>query len=72
MRSPSALLVSSASNDNSSPARSSLESPTANAHLRAHPMPGCPPRVGNVVFMGMGEPLANYDNVRESIRRMIN
>ncbi len=43
----------------------------ANAHLRAHPMPGCPPRVGNVVFMGMGEPLANYDNVRESIRRMI-
>jgi 23S rRNA (adenine2503-C2)-methyltransferase len=34
-------------------------------------MPDSPARVGNVVFMGMGEPLANYDNVRESIRRMI-
>jgi len=43
----------------------------ANAHLRARPMPGSPARVGNVVFMGMGEPLANYDNVREGIRRMI-
>ncbi len=43
----------------------------ANAHLRSHPMPGSPGRVGNVVFMGMGEPLANYDNVRESIRRMV-
>ena len=43
----------------------------ANAHLRAHPMPDSPAHVGNVVFMGMGEPLANYDNVREAIRRMI-
>jgi 23S rRNA (adenine2503-C2)-methyltransferase len=43
----------------------------ANAHLRATPMPGSPGRVGNVVFMGMGEPLANYENVRESIRRMV-
>lgn len=43
----------------------------ANAHLRAVPMPGAPARVGNVVFMGMGEPLANYDQVREGIRRMI-
>ena len=43
----------------------------ANAYLRANPMPGSPARVGNIVFMGMGEPLANYDNVRESIRRMI-
>jgi 23S rRNA (adenine2503-C2)-methyltransferase len=43
----------------------------ANAHLRAHPMPDSPARVGNVVFMGMGEPLANYDSVREAIRRMI-
>jgi 23S rRNA (adenine2503-C2)-methyltransferase len=27
-------------------------------------------RVSNVVFMGMGEPLANYDRVVESARRM--
>jgi len=43
----------------------------AKAHLAAEPMPGCPDRVSNVVFMGMGEPLANYDRVRESLRRMI-
>lgn len=43
----------------------------AKAHLRAHPIPGSPERLGNVVFMGMGEPLANYDQVRESIRRMV-
>lgn len=28
-------------------------------------------RITNFVFMGMGEPLANYANVREAIRRMI-
>jgi 23S rRNA (adenine2503-C2)-methyltransferase len=43
----------------------------ANAHLREHPLPGCPERVTNVVFMGMGEPLANYKHVRESLHRMI-
>jgi len=43
----------------------------AAAHLRAHPMAGSPARVGNVVFMGMGEPLANYPNVREAIRRIV-
>ena len=43
----------------------------ASAHLKAHPMPGSPSRLTNVVFMGMGEPLANYDNVREAIRRMV-
>jgi 23S rRNA (adenine2503-C2)-methyltransferase len=43
----------------------------ANAHLRDIPMPRSPDRVTNVVFMGMGEPLANYPNVRESIRRMV-
>jgi len=43
----------------------------ARAHLRDHPMPGSPERLGNVVFMGMGEPLANYDQVREAIRRMV-
>lgn len=43
----------------------------ANAHLRANPMPGAPVRVSNIVFMGMGEPLANYPRVEESLRRMI-
>ena len=43
----------------------------AAAHLAAHPMPDSPDHLTNVVFMGMGEPLANYDRVRESIRRMI-
>jgi 23S rRNA (adenine2503-C2)-methyltransferase len=42
----------------------------ANAHLAAHPLPNSPGRVTNVVFMGMGEPLANYNNTIESIRRM--
>jgi 23S rRNA (adenine2503-C2)-methyltransferase len=43
----------------------------ARADLLAEPMEGSPGRVTNVVFMGMGEPLANYDRVRESLRRMI-
>ncbi|RPI22817.1 MAG: 23S rRNA (adenine(2503)-C(2))-methyltransferase RlmN, partial [Actinobacteria bacterium] len=43
----------------------------ANAVLRRQPIAGSPPRVSNVVFMGMGEPLANYRRVRESLRRMI-
>jgi 23S rRNA (adenine2503-C2)-methyltransferase len=43
----------------------------ANAYLRRFPIDGCPERVTNVVYMGMGEPLANYDHVRESLRRLI-
>ena len=43
----------------------------ANAFLKKNPMPGSPSRVTNVVYMGMGEPLANYDRVRESLRRLI-
>lgn len=43
----------------------------AQASLRAHPLPDAPDRVSNIVFMGMGEPLANYRRVRESLRRMI-
>lgn len=43
----------------------------AQAHLAGDPMEGCPDRVSNVVFMGMGEPLANYGRVREALRRMI-
>ncbi|MBA2699189.1 MAG: 23S rRNA (adenine(2503)-C(2))-methyltransferase RlmN [Nocardioidaceae bacterium] len=33
-------------------------------------VPGGPGRVSNVVFMGMGEPMANYRAVIESVRRM--
>ncbi len=43
----------------------------ANAVLRSDPLPYGPDRVTNVVFMGMGEPLANYRRVREALRRMI-
>ncbi|MGI9585574.1 MAG: 23S rRNA (adenine(2503)-C(2))-methyltransferase RlmN [Acidimicrobiia bacterium] len=43
----------------------------ANAYLDNTPIPQSPERVTNVVFMGMGEPLANYKNTVESIRRMI-
>ena len=32
--------------------------------------PSKPPRVSNVVFMGMGEPLANYANVVAAVRRI--
>ena len=43
----------------------------ANAFLRRFPLPGSPDHVTNVVYMGMGEPLANYERVRESLRRLI-
>ncbi len=43
----------------------------AEAHLRATPLRIGPDRITNVVFMGMGEPLANYRHVREALRRMI-
>jgi 23S rRNA (adenine2503-C2)-methyltransferase len=33
-------------------------------------VPGGPGRVGNVVFMGMGEPLANYPAVIAAVRRL--
>lgn len=42
----------------------------ANAYLAETPLPRSPERVTNVVFMGMGEPLANYENTIEAIRRM--
>ncbi len=42
----------------------------ANAYLSEFPLPRSPERVTNVVFMGMGEPLANYGNTLEAIRRM--
>jgi len=43
----------------------------AEAHLRSNPLHTGPTRVTNVVFMGMGEPLANYAHLREALRRMI-
>lgn len=43
----------------------------ANAALRRSPLTGAPNRVTNVVFMGMGEPLANYTHVREALHRII-
>ena len=42
----------------------------ANAFLRERPMGSSPPRVTNVVFMGMGEPLANYPRLRTAIGLM--
>lgn len=33
--------------------------------------PHLPARISNVVFMGMGEPLANYDNVKEAIKQLL-
>ncbi|MBT8213852.1 MAG: 23S rRNA (adenine(2503)-C(2))-methyltransferase RlmN [Acidimicrobiia bacterium] len=43
----------------------------AKAFLDEYGMPNSPHRLTNVVFMGMGEPLANYNHVRESLHRMI-
>lgn len=43
----------------------------AQAFLRQIGMPGVPDHLTNIVFMGMGEPLANYKRVREALRRMI-
>ncbi len=40
-----------------------------NIFLREHPK--LPQRISNIVFMGMGEPLANYDNVKEVIKTIL-
>jgi 23S rRNA (adenine2503-C2)-methyltransferase len=34
-------------------------------------VPGGPSRLSNIVFMGMGEPLANYKTVLETVRRLV-
>jgi 23S rRNA (adenine2503-C2)-methyltransferase len=39
--------------------------------LREGEIPGGPGRVNNVVFMGMGEPLANYKTVLAAIRTLV-
>ncbi|MFZ2299945.1 MAG: 23S rRNA (adenine(2503)-C(2))-methyltransferase RlmN [Candidatus Moraniibacteriota bacterium] len=36
-----------------------------------HDRPSLPQRISNVVFMGMGEPLANYDHVKESLMQLL-
>jgi 23S rRNA (adenine2503-C2)-methyltransferase len=38
--------------------------------LARNEIPGGPGRVSNVVFMGMGEPLANYRSVVQAVRRL--
>ncbi|MDH5373902.1 MAG: 23S rRNA (adenine(2503)-C(2))-methyltransferase RlmN [Acidimicrobiia bacterium] len=43
----------------------------AQAFLREIGLTVGPNRLTNIVFMGMGEPLANYDRVRESIRLIV-
>ncbi|MFP5332267.1 MAG: 23S rRNA (adenine(2503)-C(2))-methyltransferase RlmN [Acidimicrobiia bacterium] len=43
----------------------------AQAFLRTFGLGTSPDHVTNIVYMGMGEPLANYDRVRESLRRII-
>ncbi|MBT8250995.1 MAG: 23S rRNA (adenine(2503)-C(2))-methyltransferase RlmN [Acidimicrobiia bacterium] len=43
----------------------------ANASLRDSHMTIGRDHITSIVFMGMGEPLANYANVREAIRRMV-
>jgi len=43
----------------------------AQAFLRERRLPGSPDHLTNIVYMGMGEPLANYPRVRESLRRII-
>ncbi|WP_243792888.1 23S rRNA (adenine(2503)-C(2))-methyltransferase RlmN [Saccharopolyspora gloriosae] len=43
---------------------------TAAAMMRDGEVPGGPGRLSNVVFMGMGEPLANYKRVIAAVRRI--
>ncbi|QGF24945.1 23S rRNA (adenine(2503)-C(2))-methyltransferase RlmN [Raineyella fluvialis] len=43
----------------------------ANARLAAGTVPGATGRVNNIVFMGMGEPLANYATVIRAIRTLL-
>ena len=42
----------------------------AAAALRDGEIAGGPGRLSNVVFMGMGEPLANYERVVAAVRRI--
>jgi 23S rRNA (adenine2503-C2)-methyltransferase len=50
--------------------------PAEQVHSAAHAPDGArpafvrPPRITNIVFMGMGEPLANYNNVMQAVRQL--
>jgi 23S rRNA (adenine2503-C2)-methyltransferase len=49
-----------------------VEQAVAGARVLARgEIPGGPGRVSNVVFMGMGEPLANYNAVIAAVRRLV-
>jgi 23S rRNA (adenine2503-C2)-methyltransferase len=43
----------------------------AAAAMASGEVPGGPGRLSNVVFMGMGEPLANYPRVRQTLRALL-
>ncbi len=43
----------------------------AAARLNRGEVPGGPGRLSNVVFMGMGEPMVNYDNVMRAVRTLV-
>ncbi len=43
----------------------------AAAMMESGAIPGGPGRLSNVVFMGMGEPMANYKSVIGAVRRMV-
>ena len=43
---------------------------TGAAAMRDGDLPGGPGRLSNIVFMGMGEPLANYKRVLEAVHRI--
>ncbi|HML50974.1 MAG TPA: 23S rRNA (adenine(2503)-C(2))-methyltransferase RlmN [Propionicimonas sp.] len=43
----------------------------AGRRLRDAQLPGGPGRINNIVFMGMGEPMANYASVLQAVRTII-
>ena len=56
---------------NLSQAEITIQALAANQMLAAGEVPGTTGRLNNIVFMGMGEPLANYNAVLGSIRTLL-
>lgn len=56
---------------NLSQAEITIQALAANQMLAAGEVPGTTGRLNNIVFMGMGEPLANYKAVMGSIRSLV-
>ena len=56
---------------NLSQAEITIQALAANQMLAAGEVPGTTGRLNNIVFMGMGEPLANYNAVMGSIRTLL-